>query len=265
MIPSRVVRGTGLDCRVDQPEGSLEGLDVAHDEIHVWLAHLDGPTSRVRTLVQTLSPDERARAARFHLARLRDRFVVARGLLRVTLGRYLRMPPGQVRFSYGPYGKPALDEECNPCSLRFSVSHSDSLVLYAVARGREVGIDLERIRAEVAWREIAVRFFSPLEHEVLRTLSAPLAREAFFIGWVRKEAYVKAKGTGFAAGLDEFVVSLDPKEPAALLSTKWDPEEPARWSFFTLTPGPGYVAALAAERCRCSLKCWQMLDAWSLR
>jgi 4'-phosphopantetheinyl transferase len=232
---------------------------LSGDEVHVWLASLDLEASRVKSLWRTLSADERERGLRFHFQRDREHFIVARGLLRVILGRYLNMKPSQIRFSYNRYGKPFLAGEGGG-ALRFNVSHSHRLALYAMTSGREIGIDLEHIRRVLDINEIAERFFSPREVAMLLALPEPLWSEAFFNCWTRKEAYIKAKGEGLSLPLDQFDVSLAPGEPAALLYTSDDSQEASRWSLQELAPSPGYVAALVVEGHDWQLKCWQWLD-----
>jgi 4'-phosphopantetheinyl transferase len=232
-------------------------LILGPDEVHVWRAALDQTASCVRSLWQTLAMDERARAERFRFQKDREHFIVARGLLRALLGRYLAMEPSQLRFSYSLHGKPALAWDSGGDGLRFNVSHSHRLALFAISYGRELGIDVERIRAGVASEQTAERFFSPSEVAVLCSLPSHLRTTAFFHCWTRKEAYIKARGEGLSLHLDQFAVSLAPGEPPALLSTQQGPHEAWRWSLQELNPGPGYVAALAVEGHHWKLRCWQ--------
>jgi 4'-phosphopantetheinyl transferase len=176
---------------------------------------------------------------------------VGRGLLRIILGHYVEAPPEGLRFCYNPYGKPALDPTQDRGSLRFNLSHSGGRALYAVARGREVGVDVETIRTEFAGLAIAERFFAPAEVAVLRDLAPEHRTRAFFSCWTRKEAFIKARGKGLSIPLDTFEVSLAPGAPAALLATHDDRDEAARWTLFDLDPGPGFAGALAVEGDRC--------------
>jgi len=235
-------------------------LALESDEVHVWRAALDSSSLRLEDLRHTLSPSEQARAERFSFQRDRDRFVVRRGLLRVILGRYLAMDSSRLQFDYGAGGKPALAPQYNGTQLRFNVSHSAGLVLYAVTRGREIGIDLEQIQPAIAQERIPEHFFSPREVAALRALPVDAQAEAFFACWTRKEAYVKAKGDGLALRLDSFDVSLVPGEPAALLRTAGDAQEASRWSLQALAPDRGYVAALAVEGYPGRLQCWQWTE-----
>src|SRR4051812_40006811 len=84
------------------------GQAPAPAEVHIWWLPLDLSAPQVTALAALLSADEQDRAARFHFAAARQRFVVARGTLRTLLGRYRAAPPAALRFDYGPQGKPAL-------------------------------------------------------------------------------------------------------------------------------------------------------------
>ena len=238
----------------DRPPAELTLLS---DEVHVWCASLDMTSPHIRRLQATLSADELERASRLHFAKDRRRFVVARGVLRSLLGRYLGVEPRQLRFSYSAYGKPTLVPTSGGARLCFNVSHSHELALYAVTYGREIGVDVEHIRTNIACEEIAERFFSAQERALLRTLPAHLKHDAFFHCWTRKEAYIKARGEGLSLPLDQFDVAFAPGKPAALLATRWAPHEASCWELRELTPGPGYAAALAVGGHGWRLACWQ--------
>ena len=237
-----------------------ETFTLGSDEVHVWRATLDQIPSQIQSFLHILAADEQARAERFYFERDREHFIVARGVLRAILGFYLNSAPECLSFCYSSHGKPALTGESDGDAIRFNLSHSHGVALYAVTRGREVGIDLERIRFDLEVEKIAERFFSRREVATLRTLPPEVQRQAFFLCWTRKEAYIKARGEGLSLPLDQFDVSLVPGEPAALLSTQRDPYEVSRWSLQELTPAPGYAAALAVEGHGWHLACWQWPD-----
>lgn len=242
----------------DAPEAVL----LERDEVHVWRSDLEQPQSTIQRLLNILSSDERSRAERFHYRKDRDAFIVARAVLRLILSRYLHLSPERLCFGYGHYGKPVLKAEAGMAALRFNVSHSHGLALYALVENREVGIDLEFMRDEVASEQIAEQFFSPREVAMLRSLPAHQQTEGFFNCWTRKEAYIKARGEGLSLPLDQFDVSLIPGEAAALLSSLEKPQEARCWSLRELRPGPGYVAAVAVEGEPFGrLCCWQ----WSAK
>jgi 4'-phosphopantetheinyl transferase len=237
-----------------------ETLVLGCDEVHVWRATLDQPVSQIQSFRRNLAADEQARAERFHFERDHEHFVVARGVLRAILGRYLNQAPEGISFCYSSHGKPALAGESGGDAIRFNVSHSHGIALYAVTRGREVGVDLEHIRSNLAVAEIAERFFSRREVAMLRTLLTEAQREAFFRCWTRKEAYLKARGEGLSLPLDQIDVSPAPGEPGAVPGTQPDSSETFRWSLQELAPAPGYVAALAVEGRGWRLACWQWPD-----
>jgi 4'-phosphopantetheinyl transferase len=223
--------------------------DQIGDEIHVWHAELDREEKVLGRLESSLSPEENARADRFHFVNDRNRFVVARGLLRELLGKYLQQAPPDLEFSYGQHGKPSLSGRNASSGLFFNLSHSAGLVVYAIARERNLGIDVEHVRPESAGEDIAKRFFSACEVNELQTLPPEERVQGFFHCWTRKEAYLKATGMGLQIPLDSFAVSLLPGEPAQFL----DGVEP-RWHLAAHHPAEGYVAAVVYNGAPCSLK-----------
>jgi len=223
------------------------------DEVHVWRAALDVAGERVHGLLETLSPDERARSQR--LRRGRERFVVARGVLRVILARYLGTSPARLMFRTTANGKPELAGAWAN-ALAFNISHSEGLALYAVSRQRAVGIDVERIRPDVAEESIAERFFASSETQAIRALPLDRQAQAFFACWTQKEAILKAIGCGLTARLDQYEVSVSTDEPAAILRLPSNPEAAGPWSLRRLRPGAGYAAAVAIKGDGGRLLCW---------
>ena len=238
-----------LDSGPDPPRPSL-----ADNQVHLWLARLDLP--RAGSLWGTLSEDEKTRARRFYFSRDRERFIATRGLLRAILGRYLGQEPASLRFRYGPHGKPSLALGGDVLDLRFNLSHSHNLALYAVAHGREVGVDLERVRFDETAMEIATQFFSALELAALRALPEHTRTETFFKYWTVKEAYLKAKGEGLAGGLEGLDVRLEEGQAELLRTTADQLEEMGAWEIKVSEPMPGYVAAVAAAGRGWLLKAW---------
>jgi 4'-phosphopantetheinyl transferase len=131
------------------------------------------------------------------------------------------------------------------------------MALYALTRGRKIGVDLERIQTDFACEEIAARIFAPSENATLAGLPPDLKHEAFFNCWTRKEAFIKAKGLGLAYPLNQFEVSLRPGDPAKLLHIEDDCYEINRWSLKELGLDSRYAAALAVEGHDWQLECWQ--------
>jgi 4'-phosphopantetheinyl transferase len=232
-------------------------LELNSPAVHVWLAELDVPAPRLERLRETLSAEEQARAERFRFERDRAHFIAARAVLRAILGRYLGRAPAELTFTYNAYGKPDVAGDRGEPPLRFNQSDSHGRALYAVTRGREVGVDLEFIRPEVVRERIAENFFSPHELAALRALPAELQPRGFFHCWTRKEAFIKARGLGLSLPLDQFDVTLAPGEPPALLHAQDDPQAAARWTMRDLDAGEGFAAALVVAGRDWELHCWR--------
>jgi 4'-phosphopantetheinyl transferase len=231
---------------------------LQHDEVHVWLADLNQSAFPAKDIDRILSREERERAARFYVPRDRNQFIAGRAMLRLILGRYLNMDPRYVQFCRGPHGKPALVTGSGSDALCFNMAHSHDVALCAVARGRDIGVDVERVRTDVEVDLIAERFFSQREIAAFRLLPPERKLTAFLTCWVRKEAYLKARGDGLSLSLDSFSVSFWPGEPAALLDVQGHPKEALEWSLRELDVGPSYAAALAVRGDRCPVvSCWQ--------
>jgi 4'-phosphopantetheinyl transferase len=228
-------------------------------EVHVWLADEIGEHNRYPrgNHLATISLDERVRADRFYFANDRERYVAARALLRVLVGRYLGTPPSDVRFDYGWHGKPSLPKpEGGTRDLRFNVSHSGGLVLLAFAWGRELGIDIECERPMADWKGIAATCFSIHERAKLERLSPAERDHVFFKYWTRKEAFIKATGDGLSAQLDRLDVSLAPGAPARILDVG-QTDEMKRWWLEDLYPAAGFAAAIATEGQPTRITCWR--------
>jgi 4'-phosphopantetheinyl transferase len=236
-------------------------LIVADNEVHVWRAQLELPPSQVQRLRGILTDDELDRANRFSLEIDRQRFIAARGTLRSILSRYLTIYPSHLRFHYNQYGKPFLAPESNAYPLNFNLSHSDRMALYAITRNMEIGVDVERVRSDFEYEEIAEGFFSANEVAILRTIPTEKKLEAFHNCWTRKEAYIKAHGNGLSLPLDSFDVSLASWEPSIVLITKDELQEGSHWTLLDLKPGLGYVGALAVKGIGCRFRYWD----WSQR
>ena len=234
---------------------SPASLSLQSGEVHVWRVDLEQPESVVQQFRSTLENEEISRADRFHFERDRRAFTVSRGFLRHVIGRYLETKPEAVRFSYGPYGKPALDGQHKASALRFNMSHSRAVGLVAVTEARELGIDVEYIRADFATEDIARRFFSPCEVEAFNALPQERQVAAFFRCWTRKEAYIKAIGRGLSQPLDGFDVTLAPDVPPALLRT--DEDEASRWSLSDIDVDQDYAAALVVEGQISNIRYWR--------
>ncbi len=210
---------------------------LAPATVDVWRADLTAAAERGdgRAL---LSGDERDRAARFARPEDGERWAAARGVLRALLGAYAGADPRELRFETGPHGKPRLAGEDR---LRFNLSHSGEVALYAFALDREVGVDVELPRRAVDHVAIARRILGDGEAERLQALDPPAREREFLRAWVRWEAVLKCRGTGIGgAGApsddpDPWVEQLDAEPPGS--------------------------AALAVAGGPCAVRCWRWSPA----
>jgi 4'-phosphopantetheinyl transferase len=220
---------------------------LAPDVVHVWYLALDLAQPAIDSLRTILSADEQARAARYLFDKHRRRFIACRGQVRRILAGYLNGDPAEIRFLYGPKGKPALAGSWSDSAIQFNVSDSHELAICAVVLNRNLGVDLEYVRQPSDFDSLAERFFAAREVDVLRSLSDERLLEGFFNCWTRKEAVLKAVGVGLSMPLNRVEVTLVPHEPAKVLVYEGDAAAAQAWWLESLEPAVGYVGAVASR------------------
>jgi 4'-phosphopantetheinyl transferase len=215
-------------------------------EVHLWTASVDRSPSELTVLKRVLSAEERTRAGSYRFQLHRDRFAAGRALRRLILARYLGRAPETITFTLGPQGKPSIEGE--PAGgLRFNDSGSDGLAVFALAWGREVGVDVERVRQNADADPIVDMFGAPQEREAYGRLPGADRALAFHRWWTAKEAWLKAVGSGLLAPLDSFTVSFSATQPLRLLEVKDKPDDAQRWMLQSLDLAPGFAASLVVE------------------
>jgi 4'-phosphopantetheinyl transferase len=212
-------------------KGSANG--VVEGAPQLWCAPLDLPAAALGILAGSLSEDEHRRAARYRRPIDRDRMLATRGWLRHLLGAELGVAPDSIELAYAEGGKPHAGED----GPRFSISRSAGVALFGLARGIEIGVDIEQVRTNADVEDIAARFFSPDERSALATLCDTERLEASFQCWTRKEAYVKGLGVGIGAPLDTFDAWANGASPAIVGS----------WRIHRLEVARGFAASVAVE------------------
>ena len=217
----------------------LSGLRELPGGLHLWADSVDRPTDLAEGL-ETLSDDERARAGRFHFAQDRLHFVARRAFVRSILAGYVGVAPAGITMRTSRHGRPELDP---PCGIFFNASHSEGLAIVAVARDRLVGVDIERVRPIADALEVAERFFSRNEVDLLRSTPEESRAEAFLTIWTRKESYVKAVGVGLSIPFDAFDVSI---RDDGRTGRPRGPRGDTRFAFSSLDGLDGYVGAVTA-------------------
>ncbi len=221
-------------------------MRLCDDSIDLWTIPLNHIGDRLRDYAQSLSTDERQRAARFRNIKDGRRFTLARGSLRSILSRYLGTPAKTIQLSYGPHGKPSL-AEMHEIPLQFNLSHSGDYALCALTKNHAIGIDIEKIKnADPGYYpRLATRFFSRKEFEAIKTAPKHDRTLFFFTCWTRKEAYLKRHGLGLRLPLSGFTVNVDPIESALLIDTPWRSKDLMITRLQNLPAPRGYQTALA--------------------
>lgn len=201
-----------------------------------------------------LSPDEYERWGRFHLEADRQRFLLARALVRSLLGAYVQQAPASLQFTRSRHGKPELVQPAATPeqTLKFNLSHTRGLLVLAVTAADEIGVDVESITREAEMLALAERYFAASEVAMLRAADPLQLHELFFRLWTLKEAYVKARGLGLQLGLDSFAIGLGRNSTPALLHAADD--DIARWSCFSIAHADVFRIAVAVSAPTASLQ-----------
>jgi 4'-phosphopantetheinyl transferase len=230
---------------MDLQASAMDGrAALAAGTVAVWRIPLVQPTEMIDACRALLSPDECRRADRYRFEPPRRRFTVTRAALRQCLAAILAADPLSLQLAAGPHGKPYLSAMPG---LHFNVSHSHDAALCAITTVGPVGVDIEHIRPLRDADAIARHKFAPEEYAVWAALPDDQRLAAFFACWSRKEAFIKATGEGLYRPLSDFVVTLAPGEPAALLAVHSDPAAVAAWSYVPIPAPPGYATALLVQ------------------
>ncbi|CAL7959234.1 4'-phosphopantetheinyl transferase [Gammaproteobacteria bacterium] len=215
---------------------------LATNQVHVWRASLKQDKKELVELLNLLSTQEKTRSSKFIAEHARNNFIVARGILRWLLAKYLLIKPQDPVFQQNQYGKLYLDSS----TLQFNISHSHDFALFAFTLDHPIGVDIELIRNDFDFAPIAQRFFSKKEDTDLLAMPPAEQLYAFFNCWSRKEAFIKAIGKGIFFALDKFSVEVSNKQAGRLQLQITDPEYNANdWSLEALNPADGYVGAFA--------------------
>lgn len=230
-------------------------IELPHETADLWRIQLNTPTD-ADALRELLSAEELERAGRFRFPKDRDRYTIARSGLRSILARYLHVTPAEIRFQYGAHGKPRVSPKVG---LQFNLSHAEKIAVVGLAMNRSVGVDVERIQCLSDLEKLALRCFSESEASVLFALPEDERPERFFRIWTRKEACLKALGSGFSVSPVSATV-MDDLGEALPVARVGDSAAAKSWRMFEFIPASGYRAALALEEPASprTLRFWEM-------
>ena len=231
-----------------------EPLPPLGDELHLWAFRVDRVEDADWSI---LEPDERAKAERIRIDSKKVQRAAARAGLRRLLGAYLHRAPEAIRFDYGEHDKPALAGG----ELQFNLSHSGVWAAVGVQRVGELGIDVEKSERERELTLIAERFFSAPERDYLAALPEAERGAAFYRAWTRKEAYLKAWGTGLTFASSRFSIDYAAGQAGRVLATEMPGDDPQRWHFVDLRLAEDYPAAVCCDRKPSRVRCFALTSS----
>jgi 4'-phosphopantetheinyl transferase len=205
---------------------------------------------------QLLDDAEHARAQRLIIESKRDQFVLSRANLRRVIGRARGIDPRELRFEYGDHDKPENEGGVMPS---FNLSHSHRLAILGVTTGPvRLGVDIEHGREGRDFEGIARSFFSPREREHLSALPEAERAAAFYRAWSRKEAYLKALGTGLTFASSRFTMEFRRGHAPAVLATEYPSDDPGNWRLADIEIDARYAAAACWSGPELRLRPWRL-------
>jgi 4'-phosphopantetheinyl transferase len=230
---------------------SFHVMNLGEREAHLWIVRPESVRDpRLIAAYDTvLSDDERAKRDRYRFEKDRHTCLVSRALVRGTLSRYAGVAPAAFRFETNHYGRPEIVAPESARALRFNLSHTRGLAVLLVARGREVGVDVEDRDRDGKLLQVADRFFSPYEVRALHALPENERLDRFFFYWTLKESYIKARGMGLSIPLSQFSFVLDEERERGIrvLLDEQLGDRPERWRFSAMSFGRHHAIASAVE------------------
>ncbi|WOD43237.1 4'-phosphopantetheinyl transferase family protein [Hwangdonia lutea] len=212
--------------------------------IHIWVININDVIHKIDNLKHVINKAEKEKASNFHFKKDQNKYIMSRGALRVLSACYLNRNAKEIEFEYGEYGKPEYNFDSD---LKFNISHSGDLIVLSFVKEFDIGVDIEKVKADFDIFEIAANFFSDLEIKTLKKVPKDKQVEYFYRCWTRKESFIKAKAMGLSFPLDSFSVCINSDKKTAVLETKWDINEKDTWSLFTFSPQPNYIGAVSIQ------------------
>jgi len=229
-----------------------------YSEVHVWCASLDNAAYPIEAYDKLLTDKERERAQRFVMKRDRNRYVFSKVMLKTLIMSYAGLGSDELQYLSGPYGKPNLDASLSIGRLCFNMADSAGYALFAFTLDREIGVDIEQIREIPEMERIVRLFFSEAEQAAFASMLPQEKKRAFFNGWTRKEAFIKALGVGLSMPLSKFEVSLAAGNPVDLVYLNKDIASRGHWTIRDVSPSPEFSAAFAVEGSGFTIRCWNL-------
>jgi 4'-phosphopantetheinyl transferase len=217
---------------------------IAPGEVHIWLARR--PPNNTEHSAAALSTVERDRAGRFHFPKDRLAYEFAHTVLREVLSGYLHCFPEQIEFGQNAFGKPFNEGPHRDAGIEFNLSHAGDVVLIGVCGERRIGVDIEQIRPTDELLAIASSSFTHEECAFVLEQKPADWPLIFLRCWTRKEACVKAMGSGISFPLNSFDTQISRLEPSGFVTGLGD-STATPWQITELHAPDGYVASVAVE------------------
>lgn len=213
------------------------------DTIEVWHGNINVADAAYRSYWRVLDSDEQARAGKFKNDLLRRRYVEVHGRLRKLLARILNEAPEKINIKTAEHGKPYL---VDTPELVFNLSHSADLMVIAVGRNCQLGVDIEICKPKSSFTGLVDKCFAKEEIAYWSKFSEAQQVVEFYHFWTRKEAFVKATGRGISLGLSLCVIN--PENPTRFLRVPKDCGEASSWYAQDLELGLDVCSALVTDK-----------------
>jgi 4'-phosphopantetheinyl transferase len=225
-------------------------MELDGNQVNLYFVHPEQVTepALLRRYQALLTEDELQQMSRLYFAGHRHQYLLTRALIRTCLSFYYPVEPGEWRFSKNDYGKPQVSHPQVKPAACFNLSHAQGLIICGIAAGVDIGVDVEDTqRTTRAAFDSLASYFSEEEIRDLRELPEEQQKQRFFDYWTLKEAYIKARGMGFALPLDRFGFRFKANQLDGF-SIHPDLEDDAEhWQFWRTSVDGRYQVAVAVN------------------
>lgn len=210
-------------------------IELDEKQIHLWTSAFRKITdeSTLKKYHNLLNNEEKAKLNRFRFSKDQHQFLVSRALLKTVLSFYHpQLSAKDWIFRCNKYGKPAISNKSVIDPVQFNMAHCDGMIVLAITRKNEIGVDVEHLNRPDSFFEVAANCFSAMEQAVLSRLPENKRRKRFLELWTLKESYIKATGKGLSIPLDQFGFYLDKKHGITFSCDSLLNESAEQWAFW---------------------------------
>jgi len=230
-------------------------IEIEDNQVHIWQARIDVSSGYPKDIKDVLSADERERAISFKLQNDQIHFIIRHYLLRIILSKYCDYLADEITFRYDTHKKPAFNMP-EYRKIKFNMSFSHDLMLVAINKHNDIGIDIEKVHDINDLESVAVNNFSSKEFKYLNSSSEKI--NTFFKIWTRKEAFIKATGKGMYYPLKSFCVSMDKSGNHENLIIFNHPIKSKHWRIAEIKASDGFIASIAVKTNKFQISYFQL-------